>query len=146
MQKARFILLILILLHSASVLAQPSYVGNHPSGRWNVAIVVHDRVEVLDFAGPAEVFTAAAHGRAFHVYTVAPKPGLVQIQRFSDLLPDYTIENCPPPDIVIIPGGDTTVLRRDAKFIEWVRTVAGDADVILSVCTGAFAPLPDGSE
>ncbi|MHC4217055.1 MAG: DJ-1/PfpI family protein [Planctomycetota bacterium] len=122
----------------------------------NVAIVVHEGVELLDFAGPGEVFEVAAwrgaeQGRPwFNMYTVAPSAGPVLSQLFLTVEPEYTIDDCPPPDILVIPGGATSVLTGDERFMGWVRQVAPDAEILFSVCTGAFvlaeAGLLDGCE
>lgn len=116
----------------------------HARPKWNVAIVVHDQVELLDFAGPGEVFQLASQRSGhpddpwFHVYTVAPSEGPVLAQRFVTVLPEFTIEDCPDPDIIVVPGGNTTVLRGDPAFMTWVADNAGQGDTVLTVCTGAF--------
>lgn len=117
--------------------------------RKNVAIFVHEAVELLDFAGPAEVF-AADRSRAFNVYTVAASEGEIVSQRFLTIKPQYTLANCPKPDIIVLPGGNTHIPLRDARVIEWIQKAAPDAEVVMSVCTGAFllakAGLLDGKE
>ena len=80
---------------------------NYRRPRKNVAIFVHEGVELLDFAGPAEVFAAAGRGRAFNVYTVAVSEGDIVSQGFLTVKPAYTLANCPQPDIIVLPGGDT---------------------------------------
>jgi transcriptional regulator GlxA family with amidase domain len=119
-------------------------------GPRNVAIFVHEGVELLDFAGPGEVFAAAGHGRAFNVYTVAASPGPILSQRFVTVTPQYTLANCPKPDIIVLPGGRTDLPLADPNVIEWIKTASRDAEVTLSVCTGAFllarAGLLDGVE
>ena len=96
----------------------------------NVAIIVHDGVELLDFAGPGEVFESARlQGAAggepwFHVYTVGLSSRPVVSQRFLTVRPEHTIENCPPPDILVVPGGATSVLLRDDAFMAWFRRTA----------------------
>jgi putative intracellular protease/amidase/YHS domain-containing protein len=121
----------------------------HLKPRKNVAIFVHEGVEVLDFAGPAEVFAAAGRG-AFNVYTVAASEGDVVSQGFLTVKPRYTLANCPRPDVLVLPGGNTRVPLRDERVIEWIKKTAEDAEVVLSVCTGAFllakAGLLDGKE
>lgn len=122
----------------------------------NVAIVVHEGVELLDFAGPGEVFDAAGRPpsagapRRFRVFTVAPAAGPVVSQGFVTVTPQYSIDDCPKPDILVIPGGATGVLLRDEKFMSWVKSVAPGTEVAFSVCTGAFvlakAGLLDGLE
>ncbi len=118
--------------------------------RWNVAIVVHDNVELLDFSGPAEVFASAARGRAFRLYTVSETVRPIRSQRFLAVTPEFSIADCPKPDIVVIPGGDTNMLLRSPAFMAWIRATAKDADVMFSVCTGALvlaqAGLLDGLE
>lgn len=110
----------------------------------NVAIVVHQGVELLDFAGPGEVFAAAANQGAqrghpwFRVYTVAPSEGPVVSQGFVTIQPAYTIQDCPAPDILVIPGGGTGVLTGDQAFMSWVRSITPDTEICFSVCTGAL--------
>ncbi len=119
----------------------------------NVAILVFETVEVLDFAGPLEVFSSAnkmAQGEApFNVYTVAENAGAIRAANPLTLIPDYTIDTCPPPDILIIPGG--TGSRQAAKserLIAWVKAQDQRTELTLSVCTGtrvlAAAGLLDG--
>lgn len=121
--------------------------------RIQVAVVVHEGVELLDFAGPAEVFAAASGpdgGRAFSVFLVAPTAGEISSLGFARIVPNHTIADCPTPDVIVIPGGDTGRLQRDPAFMEWVREQSEQVDVLLTVCTGAFVPaqlgLLDGKE
>ncbi len=106
-----------------------------------VAILVWDGVELLDFAGPAEVFAAARafDAPAFQVYLVSPSKGQVTSQGFVTLQPNHTIDDCPRPDVLVVPGGGTNRLLSDKKALEWIRTTANNTDVTMSVCTGAFA-------
>lgn len=128
----------------------PKAAAKPPSGKRNVAIVVHEGVELLDFAGPGEVFAAADRGRLFNVYTVAETDKPITSQRFLSVNPRYTLASCPKPDILVIPGGSTFVLLASPKFMAWVKETAKEADIVFSVCTGAFvlaqAGLLDGKE
>ena len=119
----------------------------------NVAILVFDEVEVLDFCGPFEVFGVTgvhAQGeRPFHVYTVAEKAGPVFARNGLSVNPGFTFANCPPPDILLVPGGRGT--RREIHneaLVNWVKAQAGRVELLLSVCTGALilaqAGLLDG--
>jgi putative intracellular protease/amidase/YHS domain-containing protein len=120
------------------------------SPRKNVAIFVHQEVELLDFAGPGEVFAAADHSRAFNVYTVAATTNEIVSQRFLTIRPRYTLADCPRPDVIVLPGGNTHIPLDDDRVIRWVREASRDAEVTMSVCTGAFllakAGLLDGKE
>ena len=118
----------------------------------NVALLVFDDVEVLDFAGPFEVFAVTDELRGydtFNVYTVAPGPGVVRARNGLRVLPDYTTATCPPPHLLIVPGGfGTRALVRQPAVVDWVRTRAAAAELTMSVCTGAIvlgrAGLLDG--
>jgi transcriptional regulator GlxA family with amidase domain len=122
--------------------------GEEPRRR-NVAVFVHEGVELLDFAGPGEVFAAAGRG-AFNVYTVAAAEGEIVSQRFLTIKPRYTFANCPKPDIIVLPGGNTRVPLADERVIQWIQKTSPEAEVVMSVCTGAFllakAGLLDGKE
>ena len=109
----------------------------------NVAILIYDGVEILDFAGPAEVFKAAAgfgeHDQkdAFNVYTVATSKKPIVSQGFIDVIPDYAVSDAPKADIIVLPGGSGDV-NSDAAVLNWVRTAGQDGSQVLTVCTGAF--------
>lgn len=118
----------------------------------NVAILVFDEVEVLDFAGPFEVFAVAdelGQHTVFHTFTLALKPGTVRARNGLKIVPDYTLENCPLPHVLVVPGGaGTRPLLQMPALLEWLRTKARSAEVVMSVCTGALvlarAGLLDG--
>jgi transcriptional regulator GlxA family with amidase domain len=105
--------------------------------RRNVAIVIHDGVELLNFAGPGEVFQAA--GRNFHVYTVSEKVEPITSQGFLKVTANHSVKDCPKPDIIVIPGGNTGVLLRSKPIMDWLKASAPETEVMFSVCTGAFA-------
>ena len=117
----------------------------------NVAILVFDGVELLDFAGPGEVFSTAGPGQSFQVYLVAAKPAPITSQGFASIMPEYTLANGPKPNVVIIPGGaGVAKAATDPAVIDWIKESSKDAEVVMSVCTGAFllgkADLLDGLE
>jgi transcriptional regulator GlxA family with amidase domain len=109
-----------------------------------VAIFIHEGVELLDFAGPGEVFASSG----FEVYTVAATTEPIVSQGFVTVTPQYSIDNAPAPDILVLPGGSTGTPLKNPAVIEWIRKVSRDTTVSLSVCTGAFllakAGLLDG--
>ena len=113
-----------------------------------VAVVVHENVEMIDFAGPVEVF-AAARGPSgestFRVVLVAPSKQPVHPSRLSATVqPDHDLEDCPQPAVLVVPGGDTDRLLRDPAFMSWLQRTAPKCEVVLSVCTGAFALAQTG--
>ncbi len=118
----------------------------------NVAILVFDDAEVLDFAGPFEVFAVTdelQEHAPFHTFLVGLAPGSVRARNGLKVLPDFTLENCPPPQILVVPGGaGTRPLLGKPALLEWLRLKARHAEVVMSVCTGALvlakAGLLDG--
>ena len=120
--------------------------------RLNVAIFIFNDVEVLDFAGPFEVFAVTddlAGHTLFNTYTVAELPGAVRARNGLRVVPDHTFESAPKPDIIVIPGGfGTRPLLNRPVILEWVRQQSRQAQYTVSVCTGALllakAGLLDG--
>jgi len=108
----------------------------------NVAILVFDDVEVLDFAGPHEVFTVAGdmiRPPPFYVFEVGlgPTPALARGRLL--VTPRYAIDTCPAPDILIVPGGfGTRALLGHERLLAWIAEVSAKAELLLSVCTGAL--------
>jgi len=122
-----------------------------------VCIYLFNNVEVLDFAGPYEVFTTASRvsrrqypdkTAPFKVFTAAKAADLVQARAGMRAVPDFSLYDCPPIDLLIVPGGVVDEELKDAEVIAWVRDAASRAQVTASVCTGAFllakAGLLDG--
>lgn len=117
-----------------------------------VAILLFDNVELLDFAGPYEVFSsvrAADGSRPLRVVTVGAAAGPVRCFNGLVVQIDYALADCPPVDILLIPGGNgTRAVARDAALVAWVQQVAAPAELVTSVCTGSFvlgaAGLLDG--
>ena len=118
----------------------------------NVAILIFDDVELLDFAGPFEVFSLTdelCNHEPFHTFTVAESPGSVRARNGLKVVPDFTLENCPPPHVLVVPGGSgTRPLLKKPALLEWIQTKARTAELVMSVCTGALvlakAGLLDG--
>ncbi len=103
-----------------------------------VAIVVFPGVELLDFAGPGEVF-AIARGKGTHgfdVYTVARTKEPVSSMGFATITPKYSLDDCPVPDIVVVPGG--SVPDDDLALRAWLQARAKTAELMMSVCNGAL--------
>ena len=108
----------------------------------NVAVLIFDEVEVLDFCGPFEVFSVTGRRdnlAPFNVYTVAEGDGPVIARNNLSVNPTHMFSNCPQPDILLVPGGYGT--RREMHnpvLIDWVRRRAEKSEIVLSVCTGAL--------
>jgi len=107
-----------------------------------VAILAFDDMEVLDFAGPYEVFNVAGElgdGRPFDVFSVGLKPGPAVGRGGFTVLPTYLLDDAPPSDLLVVPGGaGARALLDDDRVLSWVRDRAGEVEMLISVCTGAL--------
>ena len=101
-----------------------------------VAVFLFTGVELLDFAGPAEVFSIADRGRSFRVITVAESTQPLKTMGGVTITPDYTFETAPRADVLVVPGGNTKAVGQAGR--EWLRKASGEAEITMSVCFGAF--------
>jgi transcriptional regulator GlxA family with amidase domain len=114
----------------------------------NVGILVFDDVELLDRAGPYEVFTTAARVWArsqppgtpalFAVTTIARRPGPVQARAGLRLQPDHGLADHPPLACAIVPGGVVDAELGQPELMAWIAAQAQAARILASVCTGAL--------
>jgi transcriptional regulator GlxA family with amidase domain len=98
-----------------------------------IAFYLQDGVEVLDFAGPMEVFAYAG----YEVFTVSKTKAPILSQGILKVTPDYSIVDAPKSDILTFFGGNADNAYLDKKVIDWVKAQT-DVEYYFSVCTGAF--------
>jgi transcriptional regulator GlxA family with amidase domain len=118
--------------------------------RRTVGILIFDDVEVLDFAGPFEVFSRARtvpgvdsrrtdDSAPFETFTVARTRDAVTAIGGLRVLPHYVWAHAPLVDILVVPGGfGTRALLNDQPTLDWIREAAASASLVTSVCTGAL--------
>jgi len=126
---------------------------NTALGTFHIGIYVFDDVEVLDFAGPYEVFTTASRmhvrdhpgSELFRVYnlsegTQATPEQITSVRARAGLrvLPDADFTNHPTLDVLIVPGGVVAAAMAKPHVIDWIRHTAAHTKMTASVCTGAF--------
>lgn len=113
----------------------------------NIGIFIFDQVEVLDFAGPYEVLTTAARVYArsaprepplFSVFTIGRTSEPVCARAGLKIAPDFTIDQHPVLDCLIVPGGVINTELSKGDVISWIDAQAGKTPLTASVCTGAF--------
>ena len=113
----------------------------------NVGIYVFDEVEVLDFAGPFEVFSTASRVfcRAqpgaeppFQVFTVSASRSPVSARGGLVVQPRYSFADHPALHVLVVPGGVVTAELDRPRVVAWVAVQSAAAEVTASVCTGAF--------
>ena len=124
-----------------------------------VGILVFDQVEVLDVAGPFEVFTVARLNKElrqeesspFRVLLVSENMDQVSAVGGLRFTPDVTHDNCPELDLLIVPGGwGTRIQVKNANLLKWIANKSRRTKLTGSVCTGSSllgeAGLLDGRE
>lgn len=116
----------------------------------NVGIFIFDEVEVLDFAGPFEVFSRTrllkgAESRRsndsapFNPFTVSIDTKPLSATGGLKIIADYTFNNFPKIDILIVPGGyGTRTLLNNEILLKWIKAVSDKANITASVCTGSL--------
>lgn len=102
-----------------------------------VAILIFEDVELLDFAGPYEVFSSS--GNPMEVFTVAETTTPLRCHNGLIVQADYDLQNCPAFDILLVPGGQGTrsAINRP-ELIDWITQHSQQAELTTSVCTGSF--------
>src|ERR1017187_3405201 len=111
--------------------------------RIRVAFILTDQAVMIDYAGPWEVFQdvmvpsrggAMEDQHVFDLYTVSDGTEPIRTSGGLRVIPDYTFDNAPQPNIVVVPAQ----MGRSPKMMDWLRAMARRSDVVMSVCTGAF--------
>jgi len=113
----------------------------------SVGIYLFDNIEILDFAGPYEVFSTASRVKLrlesgkpepFKIFTVADTIRTVSARGGLMVQPQFDLANHPAIDVLIIPGGIITAELHKEQVIDWIRRTAHVSEITASVCTGAF--------
>ncbi|PYS96996.1 MAG: hypothetical protein DMF65_12455 [Acidobacteria bacterium] len=99
-----------------------------------VAILLYNGAEIIDFSGPWEVFGTAG----FLVHTVAESLEPHMMVFGQKVVPDYTFENSPKADVLLVPGGGYGGQMKNDALIGWIKRKSDDVKYVMSVCTGAF--------
>ncbi len=105
-------------------------------------LLIFDQAEELDFAGPWEVFTVSAQLRegGDTAVLIAENPGPVRCAKGMRVLPDHTLGDHPPLDVLLVPGGrgTRTVEADHPDVVAWIAKTGAQANWVTSVCTGTF--------
>lgn len=112
-----------------------------------VGIFIYDNVEVLDFTGPYEVFSATrtldkpdyADSCPFEIFLVSEQHRKIKTMGGMKIIPDNDFLDLPDVEILIIPGGLGERYEHDNSIIHhFLKTQAKKVRTLASVCTGAF--------
>ena len=115
--------------------------------RKRVGILIFPDVEVLDFCGPFEVFSVTRLNEdarreepsPFEVLLVAETPDTVVATGGLKVIPDVTLDTCPPLDILVVPGGwGTRAEAKNQRLLDWIAERGRSVETLASVCTGSM--------
>ena len=122
----------------------------------NVGILIFNEVEVLDFAGPYEVFSRVRTNKGaesrrsndsapFNTFTVSLDDNHIKATGGLKIISDFNFVNCPDIDILVIPGGyGTRPLLNNEELLTWIKNISETAKITSSVCTGALLLAKSG--
>ncbi len=109
-----------------------------------VGIFLFNEVEVLDFAGPFEVFSLAEYPdtkeKVFKVHTISEKDILLSGRNGLKVKADFTFADHPALELLIVPGGygAEKIEIENTVALDWIKSTAARTPLVASVCTGAF--------
>jgi transcriptional regulator GlxA family with amidase domain len=115
--------------------------------RKRVGILLFPNIEVLDFAGPYEVFTVVRLNEdkrreevsPFDVKLIAATAHPVTTSAGMRVIPDCTIDDAPPLDVLVVPGGwGVRTEIANEWLIHWIRETSKQAETVAAVCTGSM--------
>jgi putative intracellular protease/amidase len=139
------IIIICTLILFAGFGAWKAFAQTKPEPKLNVGILVFNDVQIIDYTGPYEVL--GANGKR-NVFLVAEKLDAITTNMGMRVIPNYSFENAPKIDILILPGGGNIskgdkgravgAQLQNPKVMKWVKDTAAQAKYVMSVCNGAF--------
>jgi transcriptional regulator GlxA family with amidase domain len=135
MKPVRYLFFAILLIINLNMFAQTT------PKPLNVAILIYNEVYLLDFAGPMEVLNDTWLNdttQAFKVYSVAPTSDKIKCNTGTVITPDYSFQNAPNPDIIVIPGGNLNFTKEYPEAAKWIKSTSAKTQITMSVCTGAF--------
>ena len=107
----------------------------------NIGILLFDDAEVLDFAGPFEVFSVTSelnNFEPFNVFTVAEEQVPIRAVNGLSVNPTYSFNSCPKIDILIISGGSgTRAQMENTALLAWIGSIHQHTELTLSICSGS---------
>ena len=102
----------------------------------HVGMLLFPRLTQLDLTGPFEVMHRIPGAQVHLVWKdLAP----VRADSGFGILPTTRIDDCPPLDVVFVPGGGgTTDLMSDDPVLDFLAAQGKSARYVTSVCTGSL--------
>jgi putative intracellular protease/amidase len=109
-------------------------------GRTKVAILIYPGVQVIDFAAPLEVFGQAGYWPFTVAASKAPLAANMQLR----ITPTFAFADCPPADVLMIPGGTIAGPRASPETLAWIKARSAQSRFTLTVCNGSLIAAQAG--
>ncbi|MDM1397396.1 DJ-1/PfpI family protein [Myroides odoratimimus] len=114
----------------------------------NVAFIIFDQVEVLDLNGPLDVFVKAnvLKPNSYNHYLVSATKEVVKTEaNTTQILPQYNFEDCPTPDVIVLPGANPDIVMNYLQdeyfqntYTSWIVNQHQQGALLFTVCTGSL--------
>ncbi|WP_010249699.1 DJ-1/PfpI family protein [Myroides injenensis] len=114
----------------------------------NVAFLIFNEVESLDLNGPLDVFVKAniILPNSYHNYLVSATSDIVITEGGTTFIaPQYTLDNCPKPNIIVLPGANPDIVLKylddevfQNSYINWIKKHYEDGALLFTICTGCL--------
>ncbi len=108
------------------------------ANRKKIGFYLQSGVEILDLAGPMEVFAYAG----YDVFTISKTKDPIYAQGIMKVIPDYDLSDAPKADILVFFGGNAVLPSKDKELVSWVKSQS--PDYYFSVCSGALILAASG--
>jgi transcriptional regulator GlxA family with amidase domain len=117
------------------------------STKKKVGMLLFPNIELLDFCGPYEVLSTfhfdenkrMLEPSPFEIYLIAENEGMIKTRAGLQVAAEYSLDNHPPFDILLVPGGwGTRKEINNKKIINWIKKIAQKVELITAVCTGSM--------
>jgi transcriptional regulator GlxA family with amidase domain len=106
-----------------------------------IAFVLYPGLTPLDLVGPLQALSAVPRvDPSYEVMVVAETTDAVLSDSIISLVPSHTFDAAPSPYAIVVPGGGDPTLRAAGHkpLIDYVAKAGAQADIVMSVCTGAI--------
>lgn len=106
-----------------------------------IGILLFPQVEELDFVAPFEVlsYINKIQNGSTKVLLIAEKTDPIEAFNGMRVIPHTTLTDCPPLDIIVVPGGKGRVsAMKNSAITGFIIRQSRHAKFITSVCTGAL--------
>lgn len=138
----KLIVLALLLALPALAGAQTEPAAAAKPQQKKVIVLIYDGVGLGDFANSVEVMTLAnelGNSTFFDIHLAAEKAGPVHVNGGPVLQPDCVLAECPPADLLVIPGGRGSLEAVNRpELIDWIRKQTERSEIVMAICTGSF--------